>query len=137
MRGSTLPFAPMKTHGPIFVDLRDKFLSLLFSSLSLSVSFSLTPLSVFFLSFLAFYPFIFFYFLFLNMCQSLIRVRLCPETIYFFSVQFILNELSSIHFLTSEIFVKLLSLKSLVTYHLENRKNIPIVSEFDETFMGH
>ena len=71
------------------------------------------------------------------MCPSLIRVRFFPEKFYFFSVQFILNELSSSHFLTSEIFVKISSLKSLMTYHLENRKNIPTVSEFDETFLGH
>ena len=68
---------------------------------------------------------------------SLIRVRLCSEIIYFFSVQFSLNELSSSHFLTSEIFVKIFSLESLATYHPENRKNIPIVSEFDENFLGH
>ena len=45
------------------------------------------------------------------------------KKIYLFSVQF--------------IFVKILSLESLATYHLENHKNIPIVSEFDETFPGH
>ena len=60
-----------------------------------------------------------------------------PRKIYFFSVQFILNELSSSHFLTSDIFVKISFLKSLATYHQENRKNNPFVSEFDETFMGH
>ena len=59
-----------------------------------------------------------------------------PETIYFFLVQFILNELSFSHFLTSEIFVKISSVESLATYHPENHKNIPIVSEFDETFPG-
>ena len=51
-----------------------------------------------------------------------IRVCFYSETIYFFSVHFILNELSASHFLTSEIFVKILSLKSLTTYYLENRK---------------
>ena len=40
-------------------------------------------------------------------------VCLCPEMIRFFSVQFILNELSSNHFMTSEIFVKILSLDVL------------------------
>ena len=40
----------------------------------------------------------------------------------FFLVHFILNELSSSHFLTSEIFVKISSLKSLATYHPENCK---------------
>ena len=71
------------------------------------------------------------------MCPSLIRVRFYPETIYLFSVQFILNELSSSNFLTSEIFVKISSLESLATYHPENRKNIPNVLEFDETFLGY
>ena len=59
------------------------------------------------------------------------------KKIIYFSVHFILNELISIHFLTSEIFVKISSLKSLMTYHPKNRKNIPFVSEFDETFLGH
>ena len=71
------------------------------------------------------------------MCPSLIRVCFCLETIYLFSVQFILNELSSNHFPTSEIFVKISSLESLTTYHPENYKNIPTVSEFDGTFLGH
>ena len=128
MRESTLPFAPTKTHGPISVVLREKFL------LSLSLSRSL--LCPFFFPFiLTFYPFILFFYLF--RCPSLIRFRFCLETIYFFSVQFILNELSSNHFLTSEIFIKISSLKSLVTYHLENCKNIPTISEFDETFLHH
>ena len=62
------------------------------------------------------------------------RVHFYSKTIYFFSVQFILNERSSSHFMSSEIFVKISSLKSLMAYHLENRKNIPLVSEFDELF---
>ena len=45
-----------------------------------------------------------------------------PKNFIFFSVHFILNELNPNNFLTSEIFVKILSLKSLVTYHPENRK---------------
>ena len=71
------------------------------------------------------------------MCPFLIRVLFCTETIYLFSIKFILNEISSSHFLTSEIFVKILSLESLATYHLETRKKILIVSEFDEFFLGH
>ena len=55
----------------------------------------------------------------------------------FFSVQFILNELISSHFLTSEIFIKISSLETLTTFHLETRKTIPIVSKFDEIFLGH
>ena len=38
-------------------------------------------------------------------------------------VQFILIELSSNQFLTFEIFVKISSLESLTTNHLENHKN--------------
>ena len=71
------------------------------------------------------------------MCPSLIRVRFCPKKIYLFSVQFILNELSSSQFLTFKIFVKISSLESLETYHTENRKNIPTISEFEETFLDH
>ena len=71
------------------------------------------------------------------MCPYLIRVHFYPVTMYFFSVQFILNELSSSHFLTSEIFVKISYLESLATYHPENRKNILTILEFDETFLGH
>ena len=144
MRGLTLPFVLTKTHGPISVDLTEKkkfFFPFSLSPLTLSV---LRSQSIpFVLTFL--FLFILFFFIFLSwihgshfaMCPSLIRVRFYPETIYFFSVQFILNELSSCHFLTSEIFVKILSLESLATYHPENCKNIPTVSEFDETFLGH
>ena len=71
------------------------------------------------------------------MCPSLIQVCFLPEIIYFFLVHFILNELSSSHFLTSQISVKISSLESLTTYHPENRKNIPIISKFDEAFLGH
>ena len=52
-----------------------------------------------------------------------IRARFYPETIYFFSIHFILNEFNPNHFLSFEIFVKILSLESLTTYHPENRKN--------------
>ena len=51
-----------------------------------------------------------------------IRIRFYPEKFYFFSVQFILNELNPSHFLTSKIFVKISSLKSLTIYHPKNRK---------------
>ena len=60
-----------------------------------------------------------------------------PSLSYLFSVQFILNELTSSYFLTFEIFVKISSLESLTTYYPENRKNIPTVSELDEIFLGH
>ena len=97
--------------------------------------------------YLAFLPSFLFFFLFFfkvwiysshyAICPSLIQVCFFPKTIYLFSIQFILNELSSSHFLTSKILIKISSLKSLMTYHPENRKNIPIVSEFDETFLSH
>ena len=48
-----------------------------------------------------------------------IRVRFSPEKFYFFSVPFIVNELKSNHFLTSEIFIKISPLKSLEMYHPE------------------
>ena len=70
------------------------------------------------------------------MCPSLIRVNFYPEIIYLFSVQFNLNELSSNHFMTSEIFVKISSLESLATDHPENCKNISTVLEFDKTFLS-
>ena len=113
-------------------------------SLSLSLSSHVLPLpshlllpfnfSLFFIFILFFYS----YYYYLDTCSyCLIQVRFYPETIYLFSVHFILNELSSSHFLTFEIFVKISSLKSLATYHPKNRKNILFVSEFDETFLGH
>ena len=51
-----------------------------------------------------------------------ILVHFYPENIYFFSVHFILNELSPSHFLTSDIFVKISSMQSLTAHHPENRK---------------
>ena len=60
-----------------------------------------------------------------------------PQNNYLFSVQFILKELSSSHFLTSEIFVKISSLESLANYHPKTRKKIPIFLESDEIFLGH
>ena len=60
-----------------------------------------------------------------------------PKQFISFQFNFFLNELSSSHFLTFEIFVKISSLKSLATYHPENRKNILLVLEFDETFLGN
>ena len=136
MRGPTLPFALTKTYGPNSVDLREKFFSLypylfsLFFSLTFSAENASLPFCfVFFFSFhLTF---------FLTMCPSLIRVRFYPETIYLLLVQFILHELSSIHFMTSEIFVKISSLELLATYHSETRKKIPIVSEFNEISLSH
>ena len=133
MPGPTLPFAPMKTYNPNSVDLRDKFFSLYPSLLSLSLSFYehlLHPS----------HPFDFYLLIFFkkfSMSLSLIRVHLCPETIYLFSIQFILNKFSLSHFPTSEIFIKISFLESLTTYYLETCKTIPIVSEFDEIFLGH
>ena len=50
----------------------------------------------------------------------LIRVCFFSEPIYLFSIHFILNELSSNHFPTSKIFVKISSLKSLSTLSPRN-----------------
>ena len=61
MRGSTLPFAPTKTYGPISVDLREKqkiFFFLSFSVFSRSHSPPLPPL---FLSFLLLFDFSFYF----------------------------------------------------------------------------
>ena len=142
MRGPTLPFAPMKTYYSILVDFREmkkrkRNISLSFS-FSLSVLSSFSPFLLLLFSFLSFF-FLFILFIFFKfvMCPSFVQVRFCTETIYLLSIHFILNELSSSHFPTSEIFVKISSLKSLTTYNPENRKNILIVSEFYETFLGH
>ena len=104
MRGPTLPFSPMKTYGPIFINLREKL-----ELLSLEILF-LSPLTP---TLRLDFPFYFSYFFLIWIhgshcarCPSLIWVRFYLETIYFFSVQFILNELSSSHFLTSEDFHK-------------------------------
>ena len=136
MRGPTLPFAPTKTYGLIFVDLREKRREKIYIFLCLH-ALSIPPLVFSFFFFFYFYVFFLIIIIWIHGSYCLIRVYFCPETIYLFLVHFILNELSSSHFLTFEIFIKILSLKSLATYHPENRKNIPTVSEFDETFMGH
>ena len=114
---------------------KKRFFFLLSLALSLfSRSHLLTTPVCFFFSFLCLFDFLSFFF---TMCPSLIRVRLYPETIYLFSVQFILHELSSSHFLTSEILIKISSMESLATYHLETRKKILIILEFYEIFLGH
>ena len=137
MRGSTFHFAPTKTYDLISVDLEIRdFFSF---SLSLFLLLTLTPspsplfsfLTLFFLCIVFFFFSLFLFYLkfgYMAQCPSLIWVRFYPETIYFFSVQFSLNELSSSHFLTSEIFVKISSLESVMTYHPEHHKNIPTVS---------
>ena len=139
MHGSTFLFAPKKTDGSISVDLREKQKTLFPLSLSLSSPPSRSlPLSPPFSFLSTFYPFfkIWVHGSHCSMCPSLIRVHFYHEKIYLFSIQLILNELSSSHFLTSEIFVKISSLESLVTYHPENRKNILTILEFDENFSG-
>ena len=151
MCGPTLPFAPTKTYGLISINLREKrktFFS--FFSLSLSAHSLCSPSLPFLLTFL--FLFILFFLIWIHgsrcaMCPSLIWVRFLSKTIYFFLVQVILNELSSSHFLTSEIFFKISSLKSLTTYHPENCKIFSVVSkvneifsvvsEFNEFFLGH
>ena len=88
---------------------------------------ALSPFLLFFFSFLSFilffyYYYYYYYYYFGYSSYCFIQVPFYPETIYFLSVHFILNELSPSHFLTSEIFIKISSLKSLVTYHPKNRK---------------
>ena len=94
-------------------------------------------------------PFLFFYLTFpisffsfiiiiiiiwINSSYCLIRIRLYPEKIYFFSVHFILNELSSSHFLISKIFVKISFLESLTNYHPENRKKFHLSQNSKKCF---
>ena len=114
MRGPTLPFAPRKTYDPISVNLREKIelISLEIFLFPLTHTSPSPPLIFFLLTFLFFfffsiYPFFFNFWMHSShcaMCPFLIRVCFFPETIYFSSIQFILNELSSSHFLTYEIF---------------------------------
>ena len=138
MRVPTLLFFFLiKIYNPISIYIREKRKK---KKISFSLFLALTLrmfLPHFFCLFILFFFLIWIHGSHCAMCLSLIRVRFYSEIIYFFSVQFILNELSSCHFLTSEIFVKISSLKSLATYHLENRKNISTISEFDETFLGY
>ena len=112
----------MKTYGPISVDLRkkrreEKYKNLPPPSLSIHV---VIPLFV-----CPFFIFIFFlllllfgYIAYITLFESVSA----PNFFYFFSIQFILIELNSNHFLTFEIFVKISSLKSLATNHPEIRK---------------
>ena len=140
MRGPTLSFAPTKTYGPISVNLREKLklisLKLFFSLLSRILPFAAKMWPSFFDFPFFLIPFIFFLFLFFLNLDTWLTLRhvsithsglFLPKTIYFSSVQFILTELSSSHFMTFEIFVKISSLELLATYYLENRKNIPTV----------
>ena len=98
-------------------------------NISLFYTLSLSPFFTFLFDFFGFYL-LFIYLLLLLLLllfwihgsYRFIRVRFCSETIYLFSIHFILNELSSSHFPTSEIFVKISSLKSLTAYHPENLK---------------
>ena len=89
------------------------------NALSLPLSFVFFP---FYPLFLFYYYYYYYYYYFGYGSYCFIQVPFYPETIYFFSVHFILNELSPSHFLTSEIFIKISPLKSLMTYHPENRK---------------
>ena len=79
------------------------------------------PTSFFFILIL-FYFIIIIIIIWRHSSYCLIRVCFYPKNFYFFLAHFIFNELSSIHFLTSEIFVNISSLKSLMTYHPENRQ---------------
>ena len=67
-------------------------------------------------------------------CPFQSRVHFCPKMIYLFSVQFILNEFSSSHFVTSEIFIKISSLESLATHHPENHKKFQLSKNSTKLF---
>ena len=103
------------------------------------IEISLSTLSLFTLSslprpfdfsmFFRFYLFLFFfnYYYYYYYFGYIVHIALfgsvsVSKQFIFFLVHFILNELNPSHFLTSEIFIKILSLKLLTTYHLENRK---------------
>ena len=102
---------------------KNKNLSLTMSSLFLRTNALLLFDFRFYLFFFNIYIYIYIYILFwIHGSYCFIRVRFCTKTIYIFLVHFILNELNSSHFLTSKIFVKISSLKSMTTYHPENRK---------------
>ena len=90
-------------------------------SLSRSLSLGQLPFAFAIFVFYHFY-FIIIILIWIHSSYYFIRVRFYPENFYFFSIHFILNELSPSHFMTSEIFVKISSLKSLATYHPKNRK---------------
>ena len=123
----------MKTYGPIFVDLKHKQkekkikyflsrLSRLCPSSPFFFSFDFILLFYFIILFLLLLLYYYYYYLIFIVHIALFESVFCPEKIYFFSVHFILNKLNPSHFLTSEIFVKISFLKSLTTYHPENRK---------------
>ena len=126
MRGPTLPRAPMKTHGPISVDLREKFLYLLFSFLSIS---PLTPSALPFF-FLHFSPFCFSYFLFFSFI-----IFFSFLFFFFFSSCFIFPIICSTSQLAQcEQFTQVHHMSCHVspnTRYLEKRE-IPIVLEYDE-----
>ena len=95
MRGPTLPFAPTKTYGPISVDLGDKFLSLLFSFLSLSLSAHLSALPFFFsislflfflFLILLFYFYFYYYYFFFSFFLLVLSFSLFPLLNTWFNV---------------------------------------------------
>ena len=111
----------MKIYGPISVNLREKRIK---EKIKINISLHALPrlsLLTFRFDFILFLFFLFII-IWIHSLYCLIRIRFCPEKIYFFLVQFILNELNSSYFLTLEILLKISSLKSLATYHPENRK---------------
>ena len=133
IRRSTLPSVSTKTCGPIFVDLRKKRREekLKINPLTDALFLPKKWPPVFFYFFLSLFIYLFIIIIIIliiillfdiHSSYCFIRVPFCLEKIYLFSVHFILNELNPSHFLTSEIFVKISSLKSLTTYHPENRK---------------
>ena len=112
----------MKTYCSIFIDLRKNQREKNKIFLSLSTRLPLrSPFSI--LTFIHFFSFIIIIIIILNTWFILLHSGpFLPSNNLIFLVHFILNELSPSHFLTSDIFVQISSLKSLVTYHPENRK---------------
>ena len=120
----------MKAYGPIFVNLREKRregknkTNSLTSRSNSHVRLHLMDIFRFFILFIIIIIILLLLYYYLTTWLILPHlVSFLPrKKIYLFSFHFILNELSSSHFLSSEIFVKSSSLKSLTVYHSENRK---------------
>ena len=102
MRGSTLPFAPMKTYGLVSVNLREKW-NLFFFSLS-PIRFSL---SLFAFSSFLFFPLSFF-------IHPNFPSLVCSPSHFFFIFHFLFS------FFFSSIFLHFLFSISLFDYHQSN-----------------
>ena len=124
----------MKFYSPISIDLKKKRREEKIKKIKISLStlslFTLSSLprpfdfSMFFRFYLffVFFNYYYYYYYFGYIVHIALFGSVSVSKQIFFLVHFILNELNPSHFLTSEIFIKILSLKSLTTYHLENCK---------------